>query len=70
MPSFYVTFQADQTHLKDNKLFDCKCVGVVKTDTYTEARRACMEQFGNEWDTLVKELPNLRYYPRGLIEVV
>lgn len=70
MPSFYVTFQRDQKHLKDNKFFDCKCVALVKADTYIEARRKVMAEFGNDWDVLSKELPTLRFYPRGLIEVV
>lgn len=69
MPLFYVTFGADQKHLKDNKFFDCKCVAQVDADTYIEARRKVMAEFGDDWDALDKEAPNLRYFPRGLIEV-
>lgn len=69
MPLFYVTFQADQKHLLNNKLFDCKCVGLIKADTYIEARRKVMAEFGNDWDALLREQPNMRYYSRGLIEV-
>lgn len=69
MPIFYLTFSRRQVHEFDDKRFDHACVGMVEDDTYIEARRRVLEVFGNDWDQLSKDMPNLRYYPRGLIEV-
>lgn len=69
MQTYYLTFGQAHAHAVEGKTFDRDCVAVVKAATYEDARKTAFETFVREWCMIDEELPDLAYYPRGLIEL-
>jgi len=69
----FVTFGQSHTHKINNKIFDKDCVAVIESNSPKEGRKKAFEIFGpkfcfeypeDHWDDA-----NLKYFPRGYLEV-
>lgn len=66
----YVTFGQVHAHRINGKTFDKDCVAVIESDTAAEGRSKAFELFGRKFCfEYFNELPEMKYFPRGLIEV-
>jgi hypothetical protein len=66
----YVTFGQDHTHHIAGKTFDKDCVAMLDSETAEEGRAKAFALFGSQFCfEYFNKLPNMRYFPRGLIEV-
>ncbi len=66
----YVTFGQSHTHSLNGKTFDKDCVAVIKSESRAEGRRKAFEYFGYKFCfECFEQIPNLKYFPRGLINV-
>jgi hypothetical protein len=69
----YVTFGQDHTHRINGHTFDCDCVAVIECDNEEHGRNLAFEIFKNKFafeyhEEKFKE-SNMRFYPRGKIQV-
>lgn len=74
MGKTYVTFGQIHVHSVNGKTFDKNCVAVIESDDIISGRnrvfaifdrKFCTSYYEDEW----KEADQLRYYPRGYINV-
>lgn len=69
----YVTFGQDHLHSIGDKVFDKDCVAVIKADSEFRGREKAFEFFGRQFFATYPERlwneDNLKYFPRGYIEV-
>jgi len=70
----YVTFGQDHLHTINGKVFDKDCVGVINASSEFQGRERAFEIFDGEFfttytDRTWNEEEQLKYFPRGYIEV-
>jgi len=69
----YVTFGQIHVHSVNGKTFDKDCVAVISAGTSDKGRDKAFEYFGPKFFTTYSEKywkeDNLRWYPRGYINV-
>jgi hypothetical protein len=66
----YVTFGQVHVHRVNGKTFDKDSVAVIERETSEEGRLTAMVIFDGKFhQTFYDELPAMKYFPRGLIEV-
>ena len=66
MPKFYFTFGQDHAHIVDNFTWDKDVVCEIEAPSYGEARAIMVDAFGQKWAFQYEELPDMRYFPRGV----
>lgn len=73
MAKTYVTFGQTHTHSVNGKTLDKDCVAVLTTASYDEGRAKAFELFGAkfcfEYPACNFNFDDMKYFPRGLIEV-
>ena len=69
MPKFYFTFGQIHVHRVNGKTFDHDCVVEIETSDYGSARQEMLDTFGSEWSFQYKELPDMKYFPRGIFHI-
>lgn len=69
MNKYYITFGQVHVHSHAGKTLDKDCVGVITAPSEEEARKKAFEWFGAKWSRLLKECPDMDWFPRGLIEL-
>ena len=71
--STYVTFGQVHVHSVNGKTFDKDCVAIIYARSEREGRDKAFEYFGTKFFTTYFESQwdeaNLKYFPRGYIEV-
>ena len=67
----YVTFGFAHIHNVNGKVFNHNCVAEIDADDYFAGREKAFELFGPKFCTTYHKLEdvNMKYYPRGLINV-
>ena len=66
----YVTFGQVHVHSINGKTFDKDCVAVIASESHKEGRRKAFEYFGDKFCfEYFDQIPNLKYFPRGLLNV-
>ena len=65
----YFTFGQIHTHRVNGKTFDCDSVAMIEAGSENEARNRAFELFGPKWHNSSITIPNMDYYPRGVIPV-
>ena len=65
----YITFGQCHTHSLNGKTFDKDCVAVINGPNEKTCDEWAFKWFGGEFHHHSPELPDMKYYPRGLIEV-
>jgi len=66
---YYFTFGQAHVHKVNGTLFDKDCVALIRASSEGEARAIAVRLFELRWCTSYPEIPNMSYYPRGILEV-
>ena len=73
MAKTYVTLGQNHMHRINGKVIDKDCVAVIECSDAQEGRKIAFELFGPQWCFEYHEsqwkASNLKYFPRGYIEV-
>jgi hypothetical protein len=64
---FYFTFGQSHTHSYNGKTLDKDCVVEIEAKDSNAARDKMFEAFGNKWSFQYDELPNMEFFPRGVM---
>lgn len=67
MQSFYVTMGQSHTHHINGRTIDKDSVVEIRAKDKIAARKYAFATFGAKWSNLHSELPDMSYYPRGVI---
>jgi hypothetical protein len=65
----YISFGQIHRHEVNGVVFDKDSIAVFESDSESEARGKAFELFGDKFFTSYLKLPDMSYFPRGLIEV-
>lgn len=66
----YVTFGQVHTHSINGRTFDKDCVAVIPSESREEGQKRAFEYFGDKFCfEYFNQMPNMKYFPRGLISV-
>lgn len=63
----FITFGQAHVHRVNGKTFDCDSVAILEGDDYAAARAKTFALFADKWHHCTEDLPEMSYYPRGLI---
>ena len=69
MKSLYVTFGQTHAHAVNGKTFDKDCVCLVKAMSLDRCYEVIKEAFGQKYAMSYTSMPDLSYYPRGVIKL-
>ena len=70
MNEMYITFGQNHVHRVNGKTFDCDCVAVIKCKDRKEGRELAFEYFDDKWCfEYFEKIPDMSFFPRGLIKV-
>ncbi len=67
MDSFYFSFGQAHAHRVNGKTFDCNSLVEIKAKDSGQARDIMFENFGPKWSMQYNNLPDMDYFPRGVI---
>ncbi|MEK6884499.1 MAG: hypothetical protein AABY22_33010 [Nanoarchaeota archaeon] len=65
----YFTFGQIHTHSVNGKTFDKDCVVEIKAESRSKARKKMIDTFGYRWSLEYRKLPDMSFYPRGIIKL-
>lgn len=65
----YFTFGQTHVHNRNGTTFDKDCVVEIIAPSPTKAREKMFNVFGQRWAFQYKEVPDMIYYPRGIIKL-
>lgn len=66
---FHVTMGQAYTHSVVGKTIDKDCVVEIEAENYDKARTIAFEVFGGKFCSMYEEIPNMSFYPRGIIKI-
>lgn len=66
---WYITFGQVHVHSVGGKTFDKDCVAVINGSSPQECDKMAFELFNGRFHQHGAKMPDMSYYPRGLIEV-
>ena len=66
---FWISFGQRHKHSINGKTIDKDCILEVEAATRREAHENAMEMFNKEFFTCYDKLPNMSYFPRGVIKL-
>ena len=69
MKKYYFTFGQIHAHSVNGKTFDKDCVVEIKSKDRDGARKIMVENFGLKWASQYDKLPDMNYFPRGVIKL-
>lgn len=69
MNKYYITFGQVHAHSVNGKTFDKDCVAVIETKSMEEAREISFNTFGPKFCFCTEEIPDMSFFPRGLINL-
>ena len=64
MTTCYFSFGQTHVHSVNGKTFDKDCIVEITSDN---PRETMFETFGTKWGMQYDEVPEMQYYPRGII---
>ncbi len=69
----YITFGQDHVHQMNGETLDKDCVAVITCDSHEQGKDLAFQWFGNKFSVSIPHsrwgFENLKYFPRGLIEL-
>ena len=65
----YFSFGQNHIHKIDGKIFDKDCIVLINVKTAARAREIMFETFGDKWSMHYTKLPDMSFFPRGVIEL-
>jgi hypothetical protein len=69
MKTYYISFGQIHVHSVNGKTFDKDCICAIEAKDEEEAREKAFECFGNKWCFIYKEIPDMKWFPRGIINL-
>lgn len=69
MKKFYISFGQKHVHGINGKLFNKDCIAVIEARSIHGAQALAMWRFDQKFANVYSELPDMTYYPRGLISL-
>jgi len=69
MKTIYFTFGQVHRHEHKGIIFDKDCVLEMKAKNSIEARKRMFKIFGDKWSFQYNKLPDMMYFPRGIIKL-
>jgi hypothetical protein len=66
---WYVTFGQIHIHKINGRTFDKDCVAVINGETPEQCDKMAFELFDGKFHQHSSQMPQMEYFPRGLIEV-
>ena len=73
MEKHYVTFGQCHVHEVNGIIFDKDCVAIIKCSGYRQGRNTAFKLFGDQFGTSYHQEDwnedNMKYFPRGYIEI-
>ena len=66
---WYITFGQIHVHNVNGMVFDKDCVGVINGETPEQCDQMAFDLFQGRFHKYAAEMPKMKYFPRGLIEV-
>ena len=70
MKKYYISFGQIHTHSVSGKTFDKDCLGELEAENREEAHEKAMEIFKGVFHNVYEELPDMIYFPRGVIKII
>lgn len=67
--SFFISFGQGHIHYLNGETFDKNCIIKINADNLYEAVKKTQNLFGDKYSRIYKEKPNMRYFPRGIMEI-
>ncbi len=65
----YITFGQIHIHKINHKTFDKDSVAVLDCKDHAQGREIAFNLFGDKFFTTYTDEPDIKYFPRGIIEV-
>jgi hypothetical protein len=69
MSMYYFTFGFGHAHAVGGVTYDKDCVVAVEAEDSTAAREHMFATFGRKWAFQYDELPEMSYFPRGVLRL-
>ena len=69
MKPYYISFGQIHTHSIDGKTFDKDSIAVIEATDPGIARDIAFKLFNDKWSMLYSRVPDMKFFPRGLINV-
>ena len=66
---FYISFGQAHAHRMFGKTLDKDCILVLQEKDVRDAQIRAMKLFGREFSMVYERLPEMKYFPRGLIKI-
>lgn len=69
MNTYYITFGQVHAHAIAGRTYDRNCVASIEAPDKESGRKLAFEIFKNKWSHFHEKMPDMSYYPRGVIPV-
>ena len=69
MNKFYFTFGQAHAHSVGGFTYDKDVVVVIEAETSNDARQKMFAAFGRKWSMEYDQLPDMKFFPRGIKEL-
>lgn len=69
MKTYYFTFGQSHAHAYGGVTYDKDCVVSIDATDKEEARTKMFDAFGPKWSMQYDNLPDMSYFPRGVIKL-
>jgi len=66
----YITFGQVHVHSVNGKTFDKDCVAVIDSASLATGHNLAIDIFNSKFHSATATVPDMDYFPRGLIEVI
>jgi len=67
LKKFYFSFGQNHAHAYGGRTFDKDCIVVIEAKQSEDARAQMFSAFGNKWSMQYDLLPDMSFFPRGLM---
>ena len=65
----YITFGQIHVHRYNNITLDRDCVAMMESPDEESVRRFLFDRFDNKYSTTYPHVPEMKYYPRGIVDI-
>ncbi len=69
MKKYYFTFGQSHAYAYGGRTFDKDCVVEIEAENKDDAREKMFEIFGAKWSFQYDKLPNMSFFPRGIMKI-
>ena len=69
MEKFYGSFGQNHAHAYNGRTYDKDCIIEIEANSKGEAHDKMFEVFGTKWSMLYDQVPNMEYFPRGIMNL-